>query len=98
MNESSCCGNNKTHSAGAPSDKKQSCCNNEHTHTGKASSCCDSEPMSANAVVDPVCGMKVDATTTTLYVEHKGKKYYFCNIACRDSFVSDPEKYLSKTL
>lgn len=83
MNESSCCGN-KSHPAGSTNDKESSCCSNEH--------------MSAGSVLDPVCGMKVDPSKAELYAVHKGKKYYFCNSNCRNSFVSDPEKYLSKTI
>ncbi len=101
MNESSCCGNNKNHSAGASSDKEQSCCNNEHSSLADGSvqsSCCSVEHMSFSGVSDPVCGMKVDPSKTELHAMHKGEKYYFCNINCKDSFVSDPEKYLSKKI
>ncbi len=95
MNESSCCGNNnKSRSAGVASDK-------EHSSLGGGSvelSCCSIEHTSSGAVIDPVCGMKVDPSKNELHAVHKGEKYYFCNINCRDSFVSDPEKYLNKTI
>ena len=51
----------------------------------------------ASGAIDPVCGMELDPSETKLTAEYKGKTYYFCNIACKDSFVSDPQKYLDKT-
>ncbi|MCC6451419.1 MAG: YHS domain-containing protein, partial [Acidobacteria bacterium] len=43
---------------------------------------------------DPVCGMAVTENLAASVHEHEGTKYYFCNVACRDRFVADPEKYL----
>jgi len=44
-------------------------------------------------MIDPVCGMEVDETSSykTMY---KGKVYYFCCINCKKAFEKDPEKYL----
>jgi len=42
---------------------------------------------------DPVCGMSVDETRTTLKSEHKGKTYYFCSPACQANFRKNPEQY-----
>ena len=44
---------------------------------------------------DPVCGMAVTENLAAAVYEHEGTKYYFCNVACRNRFVSDPEKYLA---
>lgn len=53
--------------------------------------------------IDPVCAycrdlacIVVPVTTDTPKVEYKGSTYYFCSERCRDSFLSDPEKYLPK--
>ncbi len=35
---------------------------------------------------DPVCGMEVDVTETTIRSEHKGQTYYFCSDGCRKRF------------
>lgn len=46
--------------------------------------------------IDPVCLMNVDekrAAATSIY---QGKKYYFCAVACKKAFDSNPEKYLSQ--
>ncbi len=44
---------------------------------------------------DPVCGMKVDerkAEKAGLVSVRGGKKYYFCSLACRKKFDSQPEE------
>jgi YHS domain-containing protein len=45
---------------------------------------------------DPVCGMEVDERNPPAVSEYKGKKYYFCNKACKIEFDKDPEKYVKK--
>lgn len=45
---------------------------------------------------DPVCGMVVSQSTAPADFEHEGKTYYFCSDACRDKFVANPDKYISK--
>lgn len=44
---------------------------------------------------DPVCGMEVKEASAAAVSEYRGKKYYFCSVACRTSFDQNPEKYLS---
>lgn len=85
MNNASCC-SHADNNVGKPA-----CCNNMDTL-----SCCSKKNMTSNGATDPVCGMNVNPDETTLHVEHEGKTYYFCNTACKDSFVGDPEKYLGK--
>ncbi|MDP3176062.1 MAG: heavy metal translocating P-type ATPase [Phenylobacterium sp.] len=45
---------------------------------------------------DPVCGMKVNPTTTPHSAEHGGVAYFFCGGGCRTKFVADPDKYLGE--
>ena len=46
---------------------------------------------------DVVCGMDVDTTASgVLKADYQGKTYYFCNPSCKESFLKDPAKYLSK--
>ncbi len=47
--------------------------------------------------VDPVCGMKIKKATAAGTSEYKGKTYYFCNVNCKKSFDSDPEKYVKES-
>jgi P-type Cu+ transporter len=42
----------------------------------------------------PVCGMPVEITDETPKSEHDGERYYFCSTECKQSFDSDPAKYL----
>ena len=44
--------------------------------------------------IDPVCNMKVDEKKAAATSEYKGKKYYFCSVACKKAFDEKPEKYL----
>jgi len=47
---------------------------------------------SRKRVIDPVCGMSVDADSP-LRATHDGRTYHFCSAACRAKFLSDPERY-----
>jgi putative ABC transport system ATP-binding protein len=44
-------------------------------------------------VRDPVCGMRVDEWTATLFHEYKDKKYVFCSKRCIERFKNEPDKY-----
>jgi xanthine dehydrogenase accessory factor len=37
--------------------------------------------------VDPVCGMTVAVSASTLSLEIDGRQVYFCGTGCRDAFV-----------
>ncbi|MBU2535073.1 MAG: heavy metal translocating P-type ATPase [Chloroflexota bacterium] len=46
--------------------------------------------------IDPVCKMEVKESEAAATSEYKGKKYYFCAVACKNSFDQNPEKYLAE--
>ncbi len=53
--------------------------------------------------IDPVCAycrdlacIVVPVTAETPKAEYRGRTYYFCSENCRDTFLSDPAKYLPK--
>jgi YHS domain-containing protein len=48
-------------------------------------------------VIDPVCGMKVNAGRTPLVFTYKGSRYYFCSKACRKAFKDNPVKFLASS-
>ncbi len=50
---------------------------------------------SAARVIDPVCGMAVDAATSPHRASHDGHDYAFCSAGCRTRFIADPDRYLS---
>jgi putative ABC transport system ATP-binding protein len=45
-------------------------------------------------VNDPVCGMRVDEWTASLFAEHQGKRYVFCSRRCLERFESNPERFV----
>ena len=49
----------------------------------------------ATTVTDPVCGMSVDAATSSHRFEHAGTTFHFCSAGCRTKFAADPAKYLA---
>lgn len=44
-------------------------------------------------VVDPVCGMTVAITPTTLSLDRAGTRVYFCGPGCQHAFADDPSRY-----
>ena len=52
---------------------------------------------SASAVVDPVCGMKVDPDNAAGSFEYQGQTYYFCSTHCLHRFRDNPESFLTPT-
>ncbi|MDT8316548.1 MAG: ATP-binding cassette domain-containing protein [bacterium] len=45
-------------------------------------------------VYDPVCGMRIDEWTATLFSEYEETKYAFCSKRCKERFNETPESYL----
>ena len=54
-------------------------------------------PIVEPGVIDPVCGMTVDAHNAAGSFEYQGETYYFCNLHCLHRFQNDPESFLHKT-
>ncbi len=51
-------------------------------------------PKPDTIAIDPVCGMRVDTTTSELRLELDGRTYWFCGRGCLLEFRDDPKKYL----
>ena len=47
------------------------------------------------AVVDPVCGMKIQPEKAAGTQEYEGKTYYFCGRSCVEKFKADPASFVS---
>jgi putative ABC transport system ATP-binding protein len=43
---------------------------------------------------DPVCGMRVDEWTATVFTEHADQRYVFCSQRCLERFENDPAPYM----
>ena len=46
-------------------------------------------------LVDPVCGMSVDAADVRHIADHEGRTYAFCCAGCRTRFAKNPARYLA---
>jgi Cu+-exporting ATPase len=46
-------------------------------------------------VTDPVCGMQIAKEDAVGWHDFQGRRYYFCNSSCLESFRADPGKYLA---
>ena len=44
-------------------------------------------------VIDPVCGMEIDATSAAASATYDGETYYFCANACAAEFSAAPRRY-----
>ncbi len=53
------------------------------------------EKKALGKVVDPVCGMEVDAAAAVT-ATHQGKTYYFCTEENKAKFLNDPDRYMAK--
>lgn len=47
-------------------------------------------------IIDPVCGMRIDPQHAADWVCHAGEKIYFCTPGCKQTFESDPKRYLNQ--
>jgi len=53
------------------------------------------EPTRDDRLVDPVCGMEVDALHATGSHTHAGRTYFFCSPACLERFRANPGAFVS---
>ncbi len=42
---------------------------------------------------DPICGHEVDLRTAKWTSTYRGRKYYFCEPDCKETFDESPGKY-----
>ncbi len=53
----------------------------------------DQDTRQPTIAIDPICKMDVDTATAELVSDFEGKRYYFCNQYCLDTFEKNPEQY-----
>lgn len=73
-----------------------SCCGGYGDHAGHGHHHAHDHGGAATKVLDPVCGMTVDAATSKHRFDHHGETFHFCSAGCRTKFAADPAKYLAK--
>lgn len=49
--------------------------------------------LPAGTALDPVCGMTVATTETSLHLDHDGTRVWFCGSGCLRAFAADPEAH-----
>ena len=55
------------------------------------------EPAAAVAAVEQTtCPVMGGAVNKAIFIEHQGKKVYFCCDPCKDKFKEAPEQYIAK--
>ena len=50
--------------------------------------------MTDELVLDPVCGMTIEASTAAGHYDYHGTRHYFCHPSCLERFTADPEAFL----
>ena len=53
-----------------------------------------SKSAGPSKVIDPVCGMTIDADDAAGDLEYKGQTYYFCSAHCEERFRSAPATFV----
>ncbi len=61
--------------------------------TGDETTGGDAPAVATAQTTCPIMGKKIDKDT---YIDHAGKRVYFCCPGCEAKFEKDPEKYLAK--
>ena len=47
--------------------------------------------------IDPVCGMKVDPSKSSVQSHYQGQTYSFCSEQCKQKFDQSPQQYARRT-
>ena len=94
---SGCCSSKANTASQEPA--KTGCCGESHDHSNHGHGDHHHHGADGNTttVVDPVCGMTVDPSTSKHRFEHHGQTHHFCSAGCRTKFAASPEQYLDKT-
>jgi Cu+-exporting ATPase len=82
-----------------PAAAKSSCCGGHggHAHDPGHHHASDGPSTVSTKVIDPVCGMTVDPTTSKHRLDYRGETYHFCSAGCRSKFAATPQQYLDKS-
>jgi Cu+-exporting ATPase len=67
----------------------------EHQHHSHAHDHCDHAVDHGEIVLDPVCGMKVEARATPHHYRLGETEYHFCSARCLEKFKANPDRYLN---
>ena len=87
-----CCGGGHDHGDHGQDDHEEPDSSNENSaHPEQIEDKHSSEFVELR---DPVCGMEVNKSSTSLISEHLGHTFHFCSDQCRKLFDINPNKYI----
>lgn len=67
-----------------------------HGHSPVTAAMPRGEMEQHQSAIDPVCGMTVDTDRAEYRSFQQGETYYFCSAGCKETFDSDPSKYITR--
>ena len=77
--------------------KSEPASSEDHTGHGHAmTEVADTETAVAKTAEQTTCPVMGGKINKNVFVEHKGKKVYFCCAGCEGKFKADPEKYIAE--
>ena len=86
-----CCGGHNHENHNKDEHKEQDT-NNEHAAHHEQIE--NKQPSEFIELRDPVCGMEVKKSSSSLVSDHFGRTFHFCSEQCRKLFEINPNKYI----
>jgi YHS domain-containing protein len=86
-----CCGGHNHGDHNQEDHKEHENDNDQVTHHEQHE---DKQPSELIELRDPVCGMEVKKSSTSLVSDHFGRTFHFCSDQCRKLFDINPNKYV----
>jgi YHS domain-containing protein len=87
-----CCGGGHNHKDPNQEDHQEHDTNNDHAAHHEQIE--NKQPAEIIELRDPVCGMEVKKSSTSLVSDHFGRTFHFCSEQCRKLFDINPNKYI----
>ena len=87
-----CCGGGHNHEDHSQEDHKEH--GNKDDHASHREQLENKQHSEINEFRDPVCGMEVQKSSTSLISDHFGRTFHFCSEQCRKLFNINPNKYV----
>ena len=55
-----------------------------------------SQGAAETVIMQKTCPVMAGPINNNIFVEHEGRKIYFCCAGCKETFKKDPDKYIKK--
>ena len=86
-----CCGGHNHEDHNKDEHKEQDTNNEQAAHHQQIE---NKQPSEFIELRDPVCGMEVNKSSSSLVSDHFGRTFHFCSEQCRKLFDINPNKYI----